>query len=257
MLIDSHTHLYVWKDEDIPAVLEEARQAGVRSIICLGTMPETCERTLQLAKTYDMVYPAVGIHPSRIKTPESIEPWVALIKRLALANEVRFIGEIGLEKRSSLEKYYELQKDIYKEQLRLAAELDLPVNSHGGHAHSDHVAILKEVGVPAKGGVIHSFDGNLGELNSYLDLGMSISIGFPANAGLPGHEEIIRMVPEDRFVLETDAAAPVSSIGARSVPARLAFIAERVAALRGTTLEHISEKSQENLERMCGPFPKI
>ena len=249
MLVDSHAHLHDWKDEEIPPLLETARQAGVEVVVSVGTMPDTSRQAIQHAKDYPHVFAGVGIHP-RWVTEENRDEWVEATEALARSEKVCVIGEIGLDMVLNPDNF-EHQVVVYKSMVRLAQEVNLPINIHGGRAHDVHLSILRELGIPAKGGIIHSFMGTMEELKGYLDLGISVSFGFQVLKKVPGYEDIVRKVPGGRMVLETDSNLE-SVLVPPPVPARLAEVAQDVAALRGMSLAEVEETTTENLERMYG-----
>ena len=251
MLVDSHAHLHYWKDQEIPPLLETARQAGVEVVVSVGTNPSTSRQAIQHAKDYPHVFAGVGIHPRGV-TEENRDDWVEATKALARSEKVCVICEIGLDKVLNPENF-EHQVEVYKSMIRLAHEVNLPINIHGGHAHQEHISILGELGIPVKGGIVHSFHGTMEEFKGYLDLGMSISLGIQVLMKMPGYEDIVRKVPGDRMVLETDSNL-ASALVPPPVPARLAEVAQDVAALRGMSLAELEETTTENLERMYGPL---
>ena len=177
MLADAHLHLFYWDDDAVPPLLTRARRAGVGAVINLGVTPRTSQRCVQQAKAIPMVFAGVGIHPLWVKGEPRADA-VDAIRALAREEEVRFIGEIGLDTVGNSENVPH-QEQVFRSMIRLAKEVCLPINVHSRQAHRESLAILRQEGPPPKGGIIHSFSGTLEEMKAYLDIGMTISLGLP------------------------------------------------------------------------------
>ncbi|MFO7820305.1 MAG: TatD family hydrolase, partial [Halanaerobacter sp.] len=154
MLIDTHAHLdYDRFDDDRAEVIENAYQSGVKKIINIGADLESSRKSVQLAKEYDFIYATVGMHPHHAEDfgPDSY----AEFKELAQAEEVVAIGEIGLDYHYDNSPRKKQQK-VFKEQLKLAQELELPVVIHSRDAKEDSLRILKEYAADLEG-VMHCY----------------------------------------------------------------------------------------------------
>ena len=251
-LVDTHTHL---NDEKFAADVEEtiarARAAGVTRLINMGDTLASSERAVALAASHEGLYAGVGIHPE-----EAYEMTAADDARLAAwaaRPEVVCIGEIGLD-------YYwvkdeaqrALQRRIFIRQLDLARQLHLPVCIHDREAHGDTLAILKREGrgIPA---VLHCYSGSREMAREFLRLGLYLGVDGPLTfknaAKLP---EIVREMPEDRLLVETDAPymAPVPMRGKRNEPAFVRYVAQKAAELRGVTLEALAAATTHNAEAL-------
>jgi TatD DNase family protein len=255
VLVDSHAHL---DDpafaQDLPAVLERARAAGVRWIVTAGTDLASSQRSLALARQYPGVRVAVGVHPSAAATwtPET----AAALRQLAADPLVVAIGEIGLD-------YYRpgapaaVQQAVLWEQLRLASDLGRPVVLHNREATADLLALLHRWVAersPARG-VLHCFTGDLATAQRALDLGFFLSFGgiltFPKSEPL---RAVAAAVPLERLLLETDSPylAPQPVRGRRNEPAYLRYVAEGLAARRGLSLEAVAAQTTANARQLFG-----
>ena len=250
--VDTHAHLNDDKfREDLPEVIERAKSAGVCRILNLGDTMKSSEYAVQLAEEHEELFAGVGIHPE-----EAYEMTSADDDRIAAWTRkpgVAAIGEIGLD------YYWEkdpekrrLQQKIFIRQLDLARQLHLPVCVHDREAHGDTLAILKKEGkgIP---GVLHCFSGSLEVAQEALKLGWLIGVDGPLTfknaARLP---EIVQKIPLERILIETDSPymAPVPMRGKRNEPSYVRYIAEKLAELRGETLETIAAATTQNAETL-------
>lgn len=244
-LVDSHAHLEARQfAADREAVIARAVAAGVTRIVNAGASLPASEASIALAEAHETIYPAVGIHPHDAKTLTETT-WEAL-QALARRSDVVAIGEIGLDFFYNLSAR-EQQVDAFRRQLALARALGKPVIIHDRDAHAETLAILRELG-PYRG-VLHCFSGDVAMAEAVLDLGYHIGVAGPVtfrNARvLP---DIVRRLPLDRLLLETDAPylAPHPHRGKRNEPAYVRYVAERVAELRAMSLEELAEATTAN-----------
>lgn len=247
MLIDTHAHLNVEAfDEDREAVIQRAREAGVTRIVNIGFNRETIPSSLELAEQYDWIYSSVGFHPQDAieMQPEDVE-W---LETLCKHPKVVGIGEIGLD-------YYwdtspkEVQQQVFREQIRLARKLGLPIMIHNREAHEDVVRILKEEGAAEVGGIMHCFSGSWEIARMCLDMNFYISFAGPVtfkNARRP--KEVLTKTPLDRILIETDCPylTPHPYRGKRNEPGYVRYVAEAAAELKGMDLEEICNITTQN-----------
>jgi TatD DNase family protein len=251
-LIDSHCHLEEGRfAADRGAVIARAQAAGVMRMITIGASDgiEANHEAVGLAAAHAGVFATVGIHPhaARIVAPAVIEE----IARLASAPKVVGIGETGLD------YYYDhsprpLQQEAFRQFIRLARQLRLPVVVHLRDAYDDALIILREEHAAEVGGVIHCFSGDRPFARACLDLDLDISFSGIVTFKNAGElRAVARMVPADRFLVETDAPflAPVPQRGKRNEPAFVVFTAAAVAAVRGESIESVAQRTRANTER--------
>lgn len=252
-LVDSHCHLDFedFKD-DLPAVLERARKAGVLAMVCVGSGGDlaTAERAVEAAGKEPDVFAAIGIHPHDAAkiTPDF---WPAL-ETLAKKPRVVAIGETGLD------YFYEhspqqVQRDVFVRFLALATKVNRPVVCHVRDAHEDAAAILREGPLPAAGGVVHCFSGNVAHARRYLDLGLYLSFsGILTFKKADDIREAAAYAPADRILIETDSPylAPIPHRGKRNEPAFVAHTLEALARVRGTAPAKTADTTTANAFRL-------
>ena len=251
-LVDSHCHLDDEKfDADRDATIERARAGGVERMMAIGTGdgPPDLEAALHLARQHDFIYATVGVHPHDASkaTPETFS------RLAALANEskVLAIGEIGLDYHYDFSPR-DVQRQVFAQQLGLAARSAKPIVIHTREAWADTLALIREHELPF-GGIMHCFTGGPEEADEALELGFHLSFGgiltFPKADAV---REAAARTPEDRLLIETDSPylAPVPHRGKRNEPAFLVEIARRLADLRATTLENIAAVTTRNFNRL-------
>jgi TatD DNase family protein len=255
MLIDTHCHLDFDRfDEDRAAVVERALAAGVERIVVPAIDLGNCPTVLALTEQFEPVYAAVGVHPNSSAGWQ--DSWVAAIRSFARHEKVVAIGEIGLD-------YYwdhspkDVQHRALSGQLALAAELDLPVIIHNRESDEDVLRLLAESPLRERTvpGVLHSFSAGWETAEKALDMGYFLGFTGPVTYKKADElREIVARVPLDRLVVETDAPflAPQQRRGKRNEPAYVAYVAEKIAEVRGLTTAEIAQQTTENANRLFG-----
>ncbi len=256
MLFDTHAHYYDQAfDADRDAVLSALPGAGVGLVLCPGCDLPTSGEAIALAEQYPFLYAAAGVHPEdALGLPED---WLDQVRAMTEHPKVKAIGEIGLD-------YYwkevprDLQKEVFRAQLALAKELDLPVIVHDREAHADCLAIVREF--PGVRGVFHCYSGSAEDARTLVKLGWHLSftgtITFKNARKAP---EVIAAVPMDRLMVETDAPymAPVPFRGKRCDSRYVYRMAETMAEIKGLTREEVERITTENGRRLFGiPRPE-
>ncbi len=247
LIFDSHAHYDDAKfDDEREALLAELPSRGVCGVVNCGCDTTSSKTALKLADSYSYIYAAVGIHPENIGGGTVNE-----IRTLAKHQKCVAIGEIGLD-------YYwvsdnkEQQKELFSQQLELANEINKPVIVHDRDAHSDNLELLKK---HRPKGVVHSFSGSSETAKEILKLGMYIGIGgvitFKNAKKLP---EVVKMLPENRFLLETDAPylTPVPYRSKINNSAMIYLTAQKIAEIRNTDTVHILTAALENAKNLFG-----
>lgn len=250
-LVDSHTHLddarFAKDREEIIARFDED---GIAWVLNPGADLTSSERAVKLAGEYDRIYAAVGIHPHEA---EKVDPaMLDAIRRLAQKEKVVAIGEIGLD------YYYdnsprERQKEVFRAQMEIARSLSLPVVIHSRDAAEDTYEILRAF--PEVVGDLHCYSGSWEMALRFLDLGYYLGFGGTTtfkNARLPKH--VVKKLPLERLLIETDAPylTPEPHRGKRNEPAYVRYVAEKIAELRGMSVEEVIEISHNNARRLFG-----
>ena len=273
MLTDTHCHLDFNKfDDDRDAVIQRAWGAGVTRILVPALDHDSALAALRLAEAHPNIFAAVGFHPTDLDkwAVNSIENLRNLAKS---ADKVCAIGEIGLDYYWVKEPEKQArQRDVLKQQLRLAQEVNKPVVIHMreegdawfGQASVDLLGILSEwqaqlmaesSPLVERPGVLHSFNGNLETAQKAIQLGFYIGITGPVTyKNAEEKRQIIRQIPLERLLIETDAPflTPVPHRGKRNEPAFVAHIADKIAEIHMTTREQVAEMTSSNAACLFG-----
>lgn len=246
-LIDSHAHLMDEKyNDDLENVIKNAIDNGIEKIINIGYSKETSKQAIELANKYDFIYATIGMHPDECN--EEVD--ISFIKELAKNKKVVAIGEIGLDYHYD-DYNKETQKKYFIEQINLANELNLPVVIHSRDADMDMLEILKNNKIK-KNFVMHCFSSSVEILKEVLKLGAYISIAGPVTfKNARSLTEVAVLVPEDKLMVETDCPylSPEPNRGKRNEPANVRFTAEKIAELRGITIEELAKITYENTRK--------
>ena len=249
MFFDTHAHYDSSKfDSDRDEVLRAAYASGVTLIVDPGDTVERSGNAVALAQQYDHVYAAVGVHPEEWETwtDSSIDE----LRVLAQSPKVVAIGEIGLDYYWDKE-HVELQKTMFRAQIDLALELDLPIIVHDREAHGDCLAIALDY--PELRGVFHCFSGSAEMARELLKRGWYLGFDGPITyKNAVKALEVIHVCPRDRMVLETDSPylSPVPNRGKRNDSRNLPYIAEVIARETGMTVEEVAVQTMKNGKRL-------
>jgi len=255
LLTDTHCHLdFQDYDKDRTYVLSRAWDAGVERILVPGIDLKTSEAAVELADKHPQIFAAVGTHPN------SANRWDArtlgFLDELTCNPSVVAIGEIGLD-------YYRdwtpqpLQKRVFREQLTMAAQLDLPVVIHTRNSTLEDrscitttLDILEEIRVR---GVLHSFSGNLEEAKRTLSLGFYIGITGPVTfKNAVDLREVVAAIPLERLLIETDGPflTPFPNRGKRNEPAFVRYIAQKIGEIHNQPPDVVAKVTSENARRL-------
>lgn len=252
MLIDTHAHLNASQfDPDRAEILARAVEHGVTRIINIGYDLPSSYASVELAHAHGMMWAAVGIQPHYAST--TTEDDLAELQTLLQQPKVVALGEIGLD-------YYhdraphDLQESLFRRQLVIARERDLPVVIHSRDAQADTVRILSDA-ARGQSGIMHSFSGDWAYAEACLDVGFYLSFSGPLTfkKAIELHE-VARRIPLDKVLIETDSPylAPHPLRGKRNEPAYVRYVAQAFADLRGMTLDEIATITTENAEKVFG-----
>lgn len=252
MYIDTHAHLTFPEFEiDRPEVIERAKAARVEAIINIALDDDSIKRSLKLSKEYpDFIFTGAGLHPHEASewNDSTYQKFTALAKE----HKIIAIGETGLDyhyKLSSVDQ----QKKVFRSFLQMAQELDLPAVIHSREAVQDTINIIREENKGKLKGVLHCFAGDLELQKAALELGLLIS--FTNNITYP-KADIIRKAAEttplDRIMIETDCPflSPQAFRGQRNEPAYVIKVAEKIAEVKGLTVEAVAIATTENARKL-------
>ncbi|WP_347298127.1 TatD family hydrolase [Dolosigranulum savutiense] len=251
MFFDTHTHINVKQfNEDVEQTIDRAREAGVTRMSVVGFDYPTIERAFDLAAKYEGIYPTIGWHPTEAGSfSDKVEDFL----RQALGRqEVVAVGEMGLDYHWMSDPK-PVQHEAFRRQIQLAKDVGKPLTIHNRESTEDVYQIMKEVGLPETGGIMHSFGVNTEWLHKFLDLGFHISLsGVVTFKNAPEVKEIAKEVPLERLLIETDAPylAPEPNRGKRNEPAYVRYVAEEIARLKELSLEEIATQTTQNANRL-------
>jgi len=243
-------------DADRGSVIARAEAAGVVQMIVTGSSAESSRTAIALSRQHaGRLFATAGVHPHH--ATELSATVLTELGELAAAPEVVAVGECGLDYFRNYSPHA-AQREGFHRQLQLAARCGKPVFLHQREAHGDFIAILREHWPALAGGVAHCFTGGAAELECYLELGLAIGIaGWICDERRGAHLlELVRRIPADRLLLETDGPyllprnlhpKPPSR---RNEPVYLAHIAAVVARARGEPAESLARSSTAAARRL-------
>lgn len=251
-LIDSHCHLdFPDFEDDLDAVVARAHASGVERMITIGTNVAKSARLAEIAARHASVFYTVGTHPHEAASDGAAD--VAALRQFAGRRKCVGIGEAGLDYHYSYAPR-DVAERVFRAQIGLARELDLPLVIHSRDADDDMARVLKEeMGQGRFNAVMHCFTSSRALAETALELGFSIS--FSGVVTFKNSDElraIARDVPLDKILVETDAPylAPVPHRGKRNEPAFVVATARAVAEARGQAPETLAAATRANTLRV-------
>jgi len=253
MLIDSHCHLdridLAPYKNDFACFMNEAANSQIERMLCIAIDLESYPAMLELVAPYPQISVTVGVHPN---SQDGQDPSAEELISLGQSDKVIGIGETGLD-------YFRSEGDLswqhqrFRNHINAAKALKKPLIIHTREAKHDTLRILKEEGAGEIGGIIHCFTEDWEFAQKALDLNFYISFsGIVTFNSAKEIQEVAKKVPVDRFLIETDSPylAPVPFRGKPNYPTYVRYVAEKLALLRGTTVNKIAESSTENFYRL-------
>lgn len=247
MLFDTHMHVNAEQfADDRDEVIKRAFDTGVKYMVIVGFDRETIPLAIEIAEQYETIYAAVGWHP--VDAIDMTDEELAWIEELSAHPKVVAIGETGLDYHWD-KSPKEIQKEVFRKQIRLAKKVNLPIIIHNREATEDIIEVLQEEDAKQVGGIMHCYNDSAKYVQACLDMNFYISFGGTVtfkNAPLP--KEAAVQVPFDRLLVETDAPylAPHPNRGKRNEPAYVKLVAEKIAELREMPFDEISKITTEN-----------
>lgn len=250
MYIDTHCHLdFENFNKDRESVVQRSIKNKINSIITIGTNVETSLQSIDLSKKFATVFAAVGIHPN--DAANANQKSVQQIFEMSSEPKVVAIGEIGLD-------YYrdytpaEIQKELFRTQLKIAREKNLPVIIHNRKAHADVYDILVEEKSTDLQGVMHSFDGDMNFLDSVLSYNFYVSFTGVITFKNANYDELIKRVPLENLLLETDSPflTPVPFRGKRNEPSYVTYIAKKISEVKEIPIEELGQITSDNANKL-------
>jgi TatD DNase family protein len=249
--IDSHAHLDDKRfDTDRDELINSLSDNGIEAVLNPGADLKSSKNALFLAEKYPFIYAAVGCHPHDTKYMN--DDTMNIFKEMAKNNKVIAIGEIGLD------YYYDnsdrdTQKKWFREQIRLAKELDLPYIVHDRDAHEDILNIMKEEHYDGARGILHCYSGSVELSREFIKLGFYISLAGPVTFAKARVSKLVaKEIPFDKLLIETDSPylTPEPFRGKRNEPKYVRYVAEEIAKIRNVSIDEVAERTKENFKTL-------
>lgn len=250
-LTDTHAHLHFHQfEKDLDQVLQKLDSHNFSFVINVGIDIEDSKKALSLSEKHDKIYCSVGVHPHEASNvPEN---FLQAFEELIEYKKVVAIGECGLDYYRMLSSK-EQQRKVFKEQLKFAKDVDLPVIVHVRDAYEDAYEIISRVGLPTRGGVVHAFSADEEWAMKFVELGMYIGIGgpitYPKNHTL---RRVVATIGIENVLSETDCPylAPQPVRGKRNEPIYVRFVIEEIARILDMNLEDVAAVLASNAEEL-------
>lgn len=251
MLIDTHSHIYSEDfTHDRDEALQRAYESGVKKIILPNIDSGSIKHMLDLADAYPhLCFPLIGLHPTSVEEDyqeelHAIEYW--LDKRKFYG-----IGEIGIDLYWD-KKYAKEQMDVFRYQIKIAKQKNLPVVIHVRDSFEETYRIVKEEQDGTLKGIFHCFTGNETEAQKVIDVGFHLGIGGVVTFKNSNLDKVLQKTGVENLVLETDAPylAPVPKRGKRNESSYLVFIAQKLAEIYNVPLTRIAEITTQNARKL-------
>lgn len=248
MLIDSHCHLdFDCFDHDRKLVIERCADLSIHTLVIPGTQASSWQKIIELSQQYKALKPALGLHPYFLAQYQAND-----LSRLSeylqtYRDQIVALGEIGLDK--AIDVDVNLQMQVFKSQLAIASDFNLPVIVHHRQSHNEIIQTLKQCRFSG-GGIIHAFSGSLHEALTYQGMGFKLGIGgLITYARAHKTRQVVGKLPLELLVLETDAPdMPLAGKqGQRNTPENLPLILAELSELRTESQDEIAAQCCQNV----------
>ena len=255
MFFDSHCHLdridLDGFDNDFKQLLQTIEQAGVTRMICIGVDLESFETMHRQILPYDSVFCSAGVHPDYA---DASEPSVEILCELAERDKVVAIGETGLDYFHQSGEL-EWQRARFVTHIEAARSCGLPLIVHTRDARKDTLDLLRRHKADEVGGVLHCFTEDWEMASAAIDLGFYISIsGIVTFNQAQNVRDMAKQIPLERLLIETDSPwlSPAPFRGKTNHPGRVGLVAEKLAEIRGESLQDLAAATYSNANRLFG-----
>ena len=243
-MIDSHAHIISEFYNNIDEIVKTIKDKGIVDVINCGDGINTSKEVIEINKKYDVLKPAVGMHPENISDSNKIDELEELIKN----NKIYAVGEIGLDYYWNKENKDD-QKDLFIKQLDLAIKYDLPVIIHTRDSIQDCYDILKDRN---NRGVIHCFTGSIEMAKLFIKKGYKLGIGGVLTFKNSNLYKVIESIDLDDILLETDSPflSPAPFRGQTNIPSNVYYVASRIAEIKNISVEEVINITRKNASKL-------
>lgn len=251
MFIDTHTHIYLDQfKEDLNECMQRSLEAKVNKLFLPNIDTSTWNQVMHCVENYpDMCYPMIGLHPCSVDG--DVDKQLSNLSQLLKENKVVAVGEIGLDYYWSKE-FIDAQKDAFRIQMQWAKEYELPIVIHSRDSLDDCIAEVTNANDENLSGIFHCFNGTIEQAKRIIDLGFYIGLGGVITFKNAKMDDVVKEIPLDRIVLETDAPylTPHPHRGKRNEPSYIPLVAEKIATIKEVSIEQIAEVTSKNALRI-------
>lgn len=252
-LIDTHCHLYGEEfDEDRALMISRARQEGVYKMILPGIDHTAIEAMLKMEVDFPNVCHAMmGLHPCYVK--ENYKEELAIVGEWLHKRKFAAVGEIGLDYYWD-KTFMKEQQEAFRQQIQWSVDLHLPIVIHSRKATADCIALLKTFPKNSVRGIFHCFSESIELAREIIGLGFYLGIGGVITYKNAGLAEVVKEIPLEHIVLETDAPylTPVPFRGKRNESSYLKYVVEKIAGVKNCSAETVAEITTDNAKKIFG-----
>lgn len=250
--IDTHTHIYLSDfEDDRSVVVDRAFEHGVEKLLLPNVDSSTIDAMLKLCQLYPTsCFPMMGLHPTSVK--ENVEEELHIVERLLKEYSFIAIGEIGIDLYWD-KTFFAEQKEAFRFQVALAKKYKLPIVIHSRDSFDELFELMDSVYSPCLKGVFHCFTGTEKQAQKIItDYGFKLGIGGVLSFKNSGLDQQIKNIGLEHMILETDAPylAPVPHRGKRNQPAFIPLIAQKLADVKGVSIDEIAEITTQNAKEL-------
>lgn len=248
-LIDTHSHINMINEIDTGTIIKNAQECGIEKIIVPSAYPKDFEEVMNLVNKYDNVYGMLGVHPSEAKDWD--DSFIDKIKEYSKNKKIVAIGEIGLDYYWD-KSFNDIQKEVFVKQIKLANELNLPIDIHDRDAHKDTFDLIKEHNNGSTV-VMHCFSGSTEFARECVKAGFYLGLGGVITfKNAKKMKDVAQEIPLENIILETDAPylTPVPFRGKENQPAYVKYVCEEIANIKGITYDEAAQITTQNAERI-------
>jgi TatD DNase family protein len=250
---DTHAHLYLEEfDHDRKEMVSRALEKGVRYLFMPNIDSTSIKPLHELSSHFPGIcFPMMGLHPTSVK--ENWKDEVIAIEPELEADPGKFcaIGEIGIDLYWD-KTYADIQRELFIRQMEWSLRYDLPAVIHTRNSMDVAISVIEEMNQPKLHGIFHCFSGNIRQAENVIRLGFRLGIGGVVTFKNSGLQAVVKEIPLDHLVLETDAPflAPVPYRGKRNESAYIPLIAEKIAEIKQVSIEEVAEVTTKNALRI-------